>query len=157
MSPDHTQVIRSFYEAFARRDGEAMSALYHPRITFSDPVFPHLVGPQAGAMWRMLCGRANDLEVTYRDVEADEQRGRAHWEARYTFSATGRKVHNIIEARFRFSEGRIIEHVDTFDFWRWSRMAIGPMGVLLGWSPLVRNKVRSQARRGLESFMAKAA
>ena len=77
-------------------------------------------------------------------------------EATYTFAATGRRVHNVIDAEFRFENGLIIEHTDRFDFWRWSRMALGAPGMLLGWTPIVRNKVRGQARAGLDAFLAKA-
>lgn len=154
MPHENEALVRRFYEAFARRDGEAMAACYHPEIRFSDPVFPDLKGREAGAMWRMLCERGKDLELTFDGIEADGDRGRAHWEARYTFSVTGRKVHNVIDASFRFRDGKIVEHIDVFDFWRWSRMALGPVGTLLGWTPLVKGKVRSQARRGLDAFLA---
>jgi ketosteroid isomerase-like protein len=149
---DNAAVIASFYDAFGRRDAEAMVACYHPEVRFSDPVFLDLRGPHAGNMWRMLCERAADLEIEASDISADESSGRAHWEARYTFSATGRPVHNRIEARFRFEDGQIIEHRDAFPLWRWTRMALGPAGTLLGWSPLVQNKVRAQAAAGLAVF-----
>ena len=149
---DNAAVIASFYEAFGRRDAEAMAACYHPEVRFSDPVFLDLRGPRAGNMWRMLCERAADLEIEASDISADESSGRAHWEARYTFTATGRPVHNRIEARFRFEGGQIIEHRDAFPLWRWTRMALGPAGTLLGWTPLVQNKVRAQAAAGLAAF-----
>lgn len=147
-------LIQSFYEAFQRRDGAAMSAAYHPQASFSDPVFPNLNGAEVGGMWRMLCGRATDLKIEFSGIEADDKVGKAHWEAYYTFSATGRMVHNIIDASFTFEGGQIIKHVDDFDFWRWSRQALGASGVLLGWSSIVRDKVRSQADRGLRKFLA---
>lgn len=142
---EHTQLIEDFYSAFQKLDGEAMSACYHPDIRFSDPVFPDLQGEAAGAMWKMLCSGAKSFELTFSDVQADDKHGSAHWEARYTFSATGRPVHNVISANFRFRDGKIVQHDDHFDFWKWSRMALGAPGVLLGWSPMLRNKVRSQA------------
>ncbi len=132
-----------------------MAACYHARVTFSDPVFPKLEGARAGAMWRMLCKRAADLEIVASDIAADGATGRAHWEARYTFAATGRKVHNVIDATFRFEDGLIVEHRDVFDFWRWSRMAIGPAGVLLGWTPILRGAVRGQAKKALDAFVTK--
>lgn len=146
--------IAEFYRCFARRDGDGMAACYHPRIRFSDPVFPDLQGPQAGAMWRMLCSRGKDLKVQSSGIHADDHGGRAHWEAWYTFSATGRMVHNRIDATFEFAEGRIVRHVDRFSFWRWSAQALGATGALLGWTPLVRGKVRAQAAAGLAKFMA---
>ena len=131
-----------------------MVACYHSEIRFSDPVFPSLQGERAGGMWRMLCARATDLRIDFSGVEADDHHGSAHWEAHYTFSATGRKVHNIIEARFGFTDGKIAVHHDTFDFWRWTRMALGPTGWLLGFTPIVQNKVRRQAAIGLDKYLA---
>lgn len=151
----NAQLLTDFYEAFARQDGDAMATAYAPDATFSDPAFPGLVGEQVGGMWRMLTGRASDLRVEFRDVVADDTTGSAHWEAWYTFSATGRKVHNVIDARFTFADGLIKTHVDTFDFWRWSRQALGAPGLLLGWSGFLRKKVQGQARKGLDQFLAR--
>ncbi len=149
-------LIENFYASFARRDGKAMAACYAPDARFEDPVFA-LEGPGVGAMWEMLCDRARDLQVTWRDVRADDATGSARWEPRYVFSATGRPVHNVIDAAFTFRGGKIATHRDTFDLWRWSRMALGPKGVLLGWTPFVRNAIRGQGRRGLDAWMARRA
>ncbi len=146
-------LLRKFYDAFARRDGETMASCYAPDARFSDPVFPDLQGERAGAMWKMLTGRAADLKIEASGIRADDRTGEAHWEAWYTFSATGRKVHNIIDARFEFRDGLITRHDDHFDFWRWSRQALGLPGVLLGWSPMLRNKVRATAAKGLDQFL----
>ncbi len=146
-------LIERFYRAFQARDAAAMGACYHPEVAFSDPVFPALRGREARALWALLCERAQDLEIEFGDVHADDARGRAHWEARYTFSPTGRRVRNVIDAGFEFRGGLIARHVDRFGFWRWARQALGAAGWLLGWTPLVRNRVRSEARRGLDAFL----
>lgn len=148
----HEELITRFYEAFTRGDGEAMAACYHPEATFSDPVFAGLEGDEPGDMWRMLTSQASDLRVEFGDVSADDTRGSAHWEAWYTFSATGRKVHNRIDASFRFRDGKILEHTDQFDFWRWSRQALGLPGLFLGWSPFLRKTVGGRAKKSLEDF-----
>lgn len=148
------RLLTHFYEAFQKRDGAAMAHCYDVDASFRDPVFPDLRGDEPGRMWQMLCAGAKDLQVTFRDVHADDTTGSVHWEASYTFGKTGRPVHNVIEAHFEFVEGRISRHIDSFDFWRWSRQALGPAGVLLGWSPLVRNKVRRDAAARLERFIA---
>lgn len=153
---DNRQVIERFYEAFARRDAEGMNACYHPEVSFSDPVFSGLKGDEARAMWTMLCERGKDLVVTHRDVRAEGERGWAHWEATYTFSATGRKVLNVIDAEFRFADGLILEHHDSFDLYAWTRMALGLPGLLLGWSPIVQNKVRRTAAESLRRYMARS-
>lgn len=147
-------LIERFYAAFAARDAAGMQACYHPDVVFSDPAFGELRGAEAGAMWAMLVARGKDLHVTVSRVEADDRRGSAHWDARYTFGQTGRPVLNRIDAEFEFRDGRIVRHTDRFGFWTWARQALGPAGLLLGWTPLLRNKVRSTARAGLEKYMA---
>jgi ketosteroid isomerase-like protein len=149
----NAELIERFYKAFQRRDGAAMAACYGPDATFSDPVFVGLRGEEPGAMWRMLCERAKDLEITYSGVHADDTTGGASWIARYTFTPTKRRVENHVRAEMRFLDGKIVEHRDHFDLWRWTRQALGPVGTLLGWSPLVTGKVRNQARAGLTDYL----
>ncbi|MFO1316945.1 MAG: nuclear transport factor 2 family protein [Burkholderiales bacterium] len=152
----HAELIEHFYASFARRDAAAMAACYVPEAEFRDPVFA-VEGADVAAMWAMLCDRGRDLTLAWRDVRADDTTGAAHWEPRYTFSVTGRPVHNVIESRFTFRDGRIATHRDTFDLWRWSRMAIGPKAVLLGWTPFVQNAIRAEARRGFDGWKARRA
>lgn len=146
------QLIHDFYQSFQKLDADGMVACYHPSIEFSDPAFPDLKGAMAGNMWRMLCSQATNFELTYSDVSADGMSGSASWQASYDFSKTGRRVHNKIQASFLFEDGKIIQHVDSFNFWRWSKMALGPAGVLLGWSPLLRNKVSTMANKSLLQY-----
>lgn len=154
MSPE-TEVITRFYTAFQRKDWAAMAACYHPDAHFADPAFPDLRGKQPGAMWRMLIEGATSLDITFRDVQGEAGKGRAHWEAVYPFSQTGRQVHNRIDAEFEFKDGLIWRHRDRFDFYAWSRMALGATGLLLGWTPILRNKVQRLAGGRLEKFIAK--
>lgn len=148
----NAKLIETFYNCFKQRDHAGMLACYAPDIEFSDPVFT-LQGKRAKSMWHMFCERGEDLTITVSGIEADETQGQAHWEARYTFSATGRQVHNVIDAQFRFHEGLIIWHQDHFNFWRWSRMALGPTGLFLGWTPMLRAKVRQRAASNLDKFI----
>jgi ketosteroid isomerase-like protein len=149
------ELIRRFYTAFAAHDGATMAACYAPDARFSDPVFTDLRGEEPGAMWRMLTAGADDsgLEIELAEHEADDDTGSAHWIAHYTFS-TGRPVVNDIRASFRFENGLIAEHRDDFDFYKWTRQALGPAGLLLGWTPLLRGSVRRKARARLDEFMA---
>jgi ketosteroid isomerase-like protein len=155
VSHPNEELISRFYSAFARHDGEAMAACYAPGVHFSDPVFTDLHGEEAGAMWRMLTARAKDLEVRLSEHRAAEERGGAHWLADYTFS-TGRRVHNDVRAEFRFENGLIVDHVDSFSFYGWARQALGLPGLALGWTPMLRGKVQRQARAGLDEFLAQA-
>jgi ketosteroid isomerase-like protein len=147
-------LIERFYAAFAERNGAAMAACYAPEVSFSDPVFPDLHGEEAGAMWRMLTERATDLRIELLEREAGDERGSARWRAHYTFTQTGRPVVNDVRASFRFAGGLIVEHRDEFDFHRWARQALGPVGLVLGWTPMLRASVRRRARAGLEQFRA---
>jgi ketosteroid isomerase-like protein len=145
------EVVERFYAAFDRRDGEAMAAAYAPDGHFKDPVFGELTGAEAGTMWRMLTRTARDLKVEL--AEHDERS--AHWIATYTFSATGRPVVNDVHATFKIEDGLIVDHVDAFSFWKWSRQAIGTKGLLLGWTPFLRAKVGGTAKAGLDKYIAK--
>ena len=136
-SPPHAnaELLSRFYAAFAALDAETMAGCYAADAIFQDEVFNLRGGAEVASMWRMLCAATRDkggdawaLESSA--ISADERNGRAHWEARYRFSATGRGVHNIIEARFEFRDGLIVSHRDRFDFWSWSRQALGPAGAL---------------------------
>lgn len=152
----HEALIRDFYDAFARQDAEAMAACYHPEVQFEDPAFSKLKGSEAGDMWRMLIQRAKgNLKISHSGVEADEKKGRAKWEAHYPFGKAQRPVHNKISAEFEFKDGLIYRHKDTFNLWRWSRQALGTTGLLLGWSPIVRNKVQATSRGLLKEYRKK--
>ncbi len=150
------RAIRDFYAALARRDAELMATFYDADAAFGDPVFPHLHGKDIHAMWAMLAAGAKDFTLELKTAQADSAKGSARWEARYAFSATGRPVHNVGKARFRFRDGRIAEHRDSFSFWRWSSMALGPKGVLLGWTPFLKAKVRRSAAARLAAWKSRA-
>ena len=156
-------VIRKFYSSFANLDAGGMADCYADDVVFNDPVFQNLRGKDAGDMWRMLCEQAKgDLAVVVSNVRVNSDGegdiGHAHWVATYHFGPKRRSVVNRIDATFRFNgAGQIVEHTDVFDMWRWSRMALGVPGVLLGWSPFLQNQVRAQAKKGLKRFQDKRA
>jgi ketosteroid isomerase-like protein len=159
----HRRTIENFYNAFAQLDPDAMAECYATDATFDDEVFSLRGKREVTAMWRMLCEavRTQGAEVwrlEFGDVHARAAHGRAHWEAHYRFGGTGRLVHNSIDARFTFNRmGLIVQHRDRFDFWRWSRQALGLPGWLLGWSPPMRRLVRSKAAANLRRYMARGA
>jgi ketosteroid isomerase-like protein len=152
-------LIERFYAAFAALDDATMTACYAPTAQFRDPVFTLDGRDQIVAMWSMLAEATRKTgrdvwKLEYSDVHAEGDEGGAHWEAHYRFSATGRLVHNKIDARFVFRDGLIVAHLDDFDFWAWSRQALGAPGLLLGWTPMLQNKVRAQAATKLALFKA---
>lgn len=153
-SAAHKKLITDFYEAFSRLDGEGMAACYHEKIVFQDPAFGILKDDRAGNMWRMLCRSQKDKDfvVTFSAVSADDEKGSANWEAKYTFSKTGRKVHNKIRAHFEFADGKIIKHRDDFDLKKWAKQAMGLKGILLGGTGFFKKKLQEQTNGMLDKF-----
>jgi hypothetical protein len=150
--------IERFYAAFAQLDADTMAACYAEDARFDDEVFSLAGRRQVGGMWRMLCTatRAKGRAHWKLEVSAITERT-AHWDAHYLFSATGRQVLNKIDAEFEFDgTGLIVKHRDRFDFWAWSRQALGTPGLLLGWTPFLRAKVRAQAAANLQRFLGPA-
>jgi ketosteroid isomerase-like protein len=151
MTADARAIATKLYGAFVRKDGATMASLYANDATFSDEVFVDLTGLDAGKMWRMLC-TSKDLKVTYEILECTKDVARIKWQAHYLFSKTGRPVHNIIDATITVADGKIRSHTDKFPFWKWSAQALGPIGLILGWSPIIKNMVRQQAKARLQAF-----
>jgi ketosteroid isomerase-like protein len=154
MHPNET-LIQTFYQSFQKRDHQGMAACYHPDVHFYDEVFQDLNGWEAKAMWQMLCTNGKDLEIVFTDVLADDNVGHAHWDARYTFSATGRKIFNQIDAKFTFKDGKIIDHRDAFDLKKWLGMALGPLGSILGGTKFLQNNFRGKAKKTFHAFIEK--
>ena len=100
----------------------------------------------------MLTAAPGELRIELLEHEAGEEAGSAHWRAHYTFSETGRPVVNDVHGSFSFKARLIAEHRDEFDFHRWARQALGPAGLLLGWTPLLRSAVRRKAAARLEKY-----
>jgi ketosteroid isomerase-like protein len=146
--------IQALYSALDRHDGEAAAACYTDDAVFEDPAFGRLTGGAVKNMWRMLAARSADLAVKLGDhgVAADGRTGWAHWSANYTFTDTGRKVQNEIDARYTFSDGLIAEQVDTFPLRRWGAQALGAKGSVLGLTPLLSRGVQKQARSNLDAY-----
>ncbi len=150
-----TELIERLYQGLRTLDGDTMAACYTADARFEDPAFGVLTGDRVGGMWRMLSAGSDGIEVDLSEVRVAGDEGSARWTARYTFKPTGRPVVNRVTARFRFEHGLISDHVDTFSFHAWAKQALGPVGFVLGGTPLLRNRVRSQALRNLERFLTR--
>jgi len=154
------QTLEKLYSAFARLDSASMAECYAADAEFDDEVFSLRGHRNVTGMWHMLSaatksGGRDVWKLDYGDMEADAATGRAHWEADYRFSATGRLVHNVVNSRFTFDgNGLIKTQRDRFDFWAWSRQALGTPGLLLGWTPFLRSKVRATAAGNLQKYLA---
>ncbi len=152
-------VIEKFYTAFQNLDAEGMAECYHDNVQFKDPAFGPLKGEKVRNMWRMLCSSQTQetFKMTFSDIEENANGGKAQWQAWYTFSKTGRKVHNIIDASFKIQDGKIVEHIDSFDLYRWSKQALGTTGFLIGWTGFFQKKLYGQTNDLLTKFEEKNA
>jgi ketosteroid isomerase-like protein len=148
-------IIETFYKAFTNLDANTMTSCYHDAIIFEDPAFGILKGERAKAMWQMLCQsqKGKDFKVIVSDIKGNAINGSAHWEAYYTFSKTGRNVHNKIDAEFVFKEGLIIKHIDTFNLHNWAKQAMGLKGLIMGSTRYFSNKLKSQTNYLLDQYM----
>ena len=150
---DNKKLIENFYTSFQKLDAEGMKKSYHENIKFSDPVFSNLSGIKATSMWEMLCSEAKEFKLTFKDVTATDTEGTAYWEANYKFSITGKYVTNKINAKFKFEDGKIIDHKDDFDFSLWVKQAFGLFGKLF--NGFLQKKVKAGAMKNLEKYILK--
>ena len=151
---ENEQLIHHFYTSFQQKNVAGMQSCYADEATFSDAVFNTLNAYETKAMWAMLVEKGKDLELRFSDVHADATSGSAKWVATYTFSVSGNKVINVINAHFNFKNGKILIHRDDFSFYKWAGQALGLTGKLLGWTPFLKKKIRSTALRNLKAYMA---
>lgn len=149
------ELITRFYMAFQQLDHKTMNSCYSDDIVFFDPVFNLLERNEVKCMWEMLCKNAKNFELVFGNiVKTDEEYYTCEWMATYTFSKTGRKVINKVKAFMRFADGKIVEHSDGFSVHKWSMQALGFTGWLFGWNRFFQNKIKNQARRSLNAFIA---
>jgi ketosteroid isomerase-like protein len=155
MSNDaNIELINRFYTAFQKRDADTMNACYAPGIKFSDPVFGALEGDRARAMWKMLNRPGGGgLQLQYQVGAVDDSIGNATWQAQYAAPGTGRPVDNHVTSKFWFADGLIVRQEDKFDLYRWASMALGPVGRLLGWTPIIQGQIRKGATANLDKYM----
>lgn len=150
------ELIHQFYTSFTKGDYSAMQNAYAEDATFSDAVFCNLNSIEVSAMWQMLLTRSKDLEVVFSKIKEEEEgKVTAYWEARYTFTATHKKVINKVWASFEIEEGKIKKHTDNFNFYQWAKQAFGAGGFLLGFTGFFKAKVQQTAMLKLKSFMQK--
>ncbi len=151
---DNEKLITRFYTAFQQLDYATMQDCYSEGAVFNDPVFGLLQSAEVKAMWEMLCKNAKNFSLQFSNIQLlDEEYATCNWVASYTFSKTGRPVVNEVKANLRIQNGKITEHTDTFDLWKWSRQALGLPGWVLGWSNFIQGKVQRNAAKNLSKFM----
>ncbi len=152
--------LTTLYTAFSELDAPGMAQCYADNARFDDPVFALRGKADIMAIVNLRMqvslerGHA-DWRLEFCDIVADASTGTAHWNVHHRFGATGRMVLSHVDACFTFDDhGLITTPTDHFSFWVWLGQALGPLGWLLGWSPMLRNQVRRQAATKLQQFVA---
>jgi limonene-1,2-epoxide hydrolase len=149
---ENNQLITNFYNALKAKDYKTMQESYLADAIFNDEVFTNLNGTEAGQMWEMLMKNEKDLELKFEIISSDDDYVNVRWIAKYTFPKTGRLVINDIQAFFKIDDGKIRQHTDSFDFYKWARQAFGLTGLLLGWTTFFKARVQKTAMGTLEKY-----
>ena len=144
-------LLRRLFTALDVHDHPTMAGCYAPAASFRDIAFDLEGKPKIHGMWQMIC-ESSDLRATFEVVQADDVEGRVALVDHYTFSDTKFKVRNVIDARFRFENGLIVQHRDYCDEKAWAAMAFhgGLRGFLAGHFRFVRSR---GAEAKLKAFM----
>lgn len=132
-------LLNTLFEALRQHDHATIADCYHPDARFRDIAFDLRGHKAIHDMWRMICCGDSDIKVLdFEIVEAGDLGGRARVVEEYRFGASkkpgveaaGSPVHNAIESRFWFQEGRILRQDDDCDAKEWARQALGkrPLG-----------------------------
>jgi len=148
MSDVQADVLNTFLRALAQRDVEAMIRCYTTTATYHSPIFPQVEGDTLTATWQWFCAKAPDLTMVVDEQAFEANTARVQWTATYTFPKTGRPVVQVTDSIFVFEGPQLCRHEDRFDLHRWSHMALGPLGRVLGgrrW--LQRSLQRAAAER----------
>ena len=153
---DNQELIRNFYTSFSSGNVKGMLDCYHEDVVFQDPVFGKLNGERAFKMWEMLLSqKKEDTKISFNNIHSTLEEGKANWVAEYVYGDKKRPVVNRVTAKFKFKGGKIIEHLDDFDLWNWTRQALGFSGYLLGWTPFMKNKIQQTTNNKLNEFIQK--
>ena len=134
-------LLQRLFTALDQHDYPTMGACYHQKkkVMFHDIAFDLTERKRILAMWHMIC-EGTDIRARFDVVNANDRDGRVSLVDEYTFRDTGREIRNIIESRFRFEDGFIVEHRDFCDARAWASMAFGGMkGFVAGHIRLLRS------------------
>jgi len=147
-------IIVQFYEAFVNGDAKKMGECYSEDVVFEDPAFGILKGQKAKMMWQMLLSKKDKSpKIEFKNVELNGNKGKAEWTARYKYGEKNRNVINNVFAEFHIENGKIINHKDTFNVWKWSKQALGLPGLILGWTPFMKNKIQDTTNNMLKNYI----
>ena len=139
------EIAIKFYDAFSAANIDVLKQLYDKKLRYNDNIFVNLDYNETISMWSSLLVGNKNMSIKYEIKKYSEKYVEVEWIADYLFTSTNRNVKNIILAKMEIDQGKIINHTDNFDFYKWSQMAFGITGVLIGWTSFFKNKVRTEA------------
>ena len=122
-------LLHRLFNALNQHEHRTMASCYHSDATFRDIAFKLRNRTEIHSMWHMIC--EGDIRATFEVVHANDQDGRVKLVDSYTFGATkeppkpGRPVRNVVDSRFLFQDGLIVQHHDFCDAREWARLALG--------------------------------
>lgn len=151
MNHANAELLQRLFTGLMLHDHEKMATCYHEQATFTDIAFDLRGSKAIHTMWHMIS--ETDLRATFRVTQANDQSGTVKLVDDYTFSSTGRPVHNVIESHFRFKDGLIKEQQDSCDARLWGATALGGLGGFL--AGRLRPLRSYKARQLLRSFIEK--
>ncbi|WP_339923671.1 nuclear transport factor 2 family protein [uncultured Cyclobacterium sp.] len=152
---DNNDLLKKFYTSFSKGDSKGMVECYHKDIVFKDPVFGKLKGDRAFKMWEMLLSNKKaDTKISFDIRRVSDERGKVNWVAEYAYGVKKRKVINKVSGEFKFKDDKIIEHIDSFNLWKWTKQAMGIVGYLIGWTPFMKSKIQNTTNKKLNKYIA---
>ena len=145
----NARLIETLYSSLRDNKPEMAAACYAADAHFEDIAFRLNGRESILQMWRLVCSQK--VGVTFDSVVADDQKGGAHWVAKYMMSKTKRRVTNPTTASFDFREGLIVNHVDRCNAMAWATQAFPfPLNLALGSIEPLR---RHMADKKLQQFI----
>ena len=73
-------------------------------------------------MWEMLLSnKKTDTKISFDIRRVSDERGKVNWVAEYVYGEKKREVTNKVSGEFKFKDDKIIEHIDSFNLWKWTR------------------------------------
>ena len=99
------EIAIKFYDAFASADVETLKKLYDEKLIFNDEIFVGLNYEETIKMWSSLLIGNKDMSIKYTIKEYSENKVKVEWIADYLFSASRRKVRNVIIANMEIENG----------------------------------------------------
>ena len=144
--------IHRFFTAYQNKEYTTMQNCYSKDAVYNSPIYGLINAEHVKAMWEMICKTNEEESLHFEKIELlDHEYTTCDWSLAYYY--TNRRINNKIKSYLRLENGLIIEHTDAFDLYKWSRMAFGLTGLLIGWSKFFQKKIQKSTRNKLSEFI----